>query len=120
MRRFLFIAATTLAMSAGSALAREVLNLNVNGTNLDGSTYRGTTTVTWISDTTCTIVWNTGADPIEGICMRNGDAFAAAYTFASGANGVVLYKIIGDQQLEGLWTVTGLNGYGTESLSPQQ
>jgi hypothetical protein len=121
MRRFVLAATTVLALSAGPALAQEVVNFTIEGTNLDGSPYGGTASITWISDSTCTIVWTTGPDSVEGICMRNGIAFAAAYTFPNGANGLVVYEIVDEpQELRGIWTVTGLDGYGTEVLKRQQ
>lgn len=117
MRRLLLVAATALALSASPALAQQVVEFAIEGTNLDGSPYGGTATITWISDSTCTIVWNTGGTPLEGICMQNGNSFAAAYS-TDTTNGLVVYNVIEDKrQLQGIWTITGVNGYGTELLT---
>ncbi|MGE5260637.1 MAG: hypothetical protein ACM3MH_07145 [Actinomycetota bacterium] len=86
------------------------------GTNLDGSPYTGTAEITATSDTTCTISWQTTANS-KGICMRNGNSFAASYALG-GSIGLVVYQIKPDGTLEGLWTVAGQNGVGTEVLTP--
>lgn len=91
----------------------------VQGTNLDGSAYQGTAKITLTSDTTCVIEWVTGSTTSQGICSRNDNAFAAAYVFNDGYEyGLVVYKILGDGSLDGLWTIAGQNGNGTEKLTP--
>ena len=87
------------------------------GTNLDGSSYTGTVEITLTSETTCTIHWITGSSPSDGICSRNGDAFAAAYVLQE-AVGLVVYKVGEDGTLDGLWTIAGKDGNGTEVLTP--
>ena len=54
----------------------------------------------------------------EGICMRNGPAFTAAYVMGN-AIGLVIYEILPDGTLDGLWTVAGQRGNGTEGLTPR-
>lgn len=90
----------------------------VEGTNLDGSAYRGTARITLTSSTTCEIVWVTGGTTSEGICMRNGPSFAAGYVLGD-AIGLVIYELRPDGVLEGLWTVAGAEGAGTEVLTPR-
>ena len=87
------------------------------GTNLDGSPYGGTVEITLTSETTCTIHWVTGSSTSDGICSRNGDAFAAAYVLGD-AFGLVVYKVLEDGTLDGLWTIAGQGGNGTEVLPP--
>jgi hypothetical protein len=87
------------------------------GTNLDGSPYSGTVEITLTSETTCAIHWITGGSTSEGICSRNGDAFAAAYVLGNSI-GLVVYKVLEDGTLDGLWTIAGQNGNGTEVLTP--
>ena len=89
----------------------------VQGTNLNGSTYSGEAAITLTSETTCEIVWKTGATEAGGICMRNGDSFAAGYVLED-AVGLVIYKVLPDGTLNGLWTVAGEGGSGTEVLIP--
>lgn len=91
---------------------------NAEGTNLDGSVYKGTAEITLTSETTCVIHWETGT-AADGICARNGDAFAAAHV-TTGEVGLIIYKVLEDGSLEGLWTVAGKEGNGTEKLTPQQ
>jgi hypothetical protein len=89
----------------------------VNGTNLDGSVYRGEARITATSEFTCEIVWNTGGAISSGICMRDGNAFSAGYELG-GKVGLVIYMIQKDGTLDGTWTVAGVNAVGTEVLTP--
>jgi hypothetical protein len=86
------------------------------GTNLDGSDYEGEAQITATSEVTCEIVWQTGDTTSTGICMRNGNAFAAGYEL-NGDVGLVIYLIEDDGTLNGTWTVAGVNGVGTEVLT---
>lgn len=88
------------------------------GTNLDGSSYRGTATITLTSSTTCKIRWQTGGTTSQGICMRNGSAFSAAYVLGR-AIGLVIYNVQQNGTLQGIWTVAGSEGVGTEILTPR-
>ena len=88
----------------------------VEGTNLDGSPYTGTAEITLTSSTTCAIHWEP-APTSDGICSRNDDAFAAAYVLGD-AIGLVVYKVMEDGTLDGLWTIAGKEGSGTEKLTP--
>ena len=90
----------------------------VAGTNHDGSSYAGEATITLVSETTCEISWSTGGTTSEGICSRNGDAFAAAYVLQDSV-GLVIYKVNADGSLDGLWTIQGKDGTGTEKLTPR-
>ena len=67
--------------------------------------------------TTCVIHWSTGGTESEGICSRNDNAFAAAYVLGD-AMGLVVYKVMADGSLDGLWTIAGKEGIGTEVLTP--
>lgn len=91
----------------------------VEGTNLDGSPYNGTAEITLTSSTTCVIEWKTGSTTSQGICSRNDDAFAAAYVMGD-VFGLVVYKVLEDGSLDGLWTIAGKEGNGTEKLTPAQ
>ncbi len=88
------------------------------GTNLDGSPYQGTAEIRLTSDTTCTIEWVTGSTTSRGICSRNGNAFAAAYVMGN-VYGLVIYQVLSDGTLDGLWTIAGQPGSGTERLTPR-
>lgn len=90
----------------------------VEGTNLDGSTYEGSAEITLTSETTCVIEWETGDTTSTGICSRNGDAFAAAYVMGDVV-GIVVYRVLDDGTLDGLWTIAGEDGSGTEILTPE-
>ncbi len=112
------ILAALAMMAALPAAAQDIGgNYTVKGTNLDGSEYGGTATITLVSKTTCVIEWKTGSTTSQGICSRNDDAFAAAYVLGD-AMGLVIYKVDSDGTLDGLWTITGKEGSGTEVLIP--
>lgn len=90
----------------------------VTGTNIDGSSYTGTAEITVLSETTCAIEWTTGDTTSTGVCMRNGIAFAAAHV-QNDILGLLIYEVYEDGSMEGIWTVTGQDGVGTETLTPQ-
>jgi hypothetical protein len=116
--RLIALAAALLAGLTVAAAADDFGGTyTVEGTNLDGSAYSGQATITITSDTTCVIEWTTGSSTSSGICMRYGDAFAAGYEMG-GAVGLVIYKIMDDGSLDGVWTITGQAGSGTEVLTP--
>ena len=106
-----------LVLTAGTAAAQVVGGrYRVEGTNPNGSHYRGAATITPSSDTTCRIRWQVGAASV-GICMRVGKTLAAAYSLG-GKVGLVLYAIQPDGALKGVWTVADQPGAGTETLIP--
>ena len=108
--------AAPLAQAAGDVGG----TYKVDGTNFDGSKYRGTATITITSKTTCNIEWQTGGGSSSvGICMRNEDAFSAAYKMSDGAVGLIIYQMNDDGSMEGLWTLSGKDGVGTEVLTPK-
>ena len=92
-------------------------NYRVEGKNLDGSAYSGTAEIVATSETTCRIAWKTGGTTAAGICMRNGDSFAAGYVLGE-AIGLVVYKMMPDGTLEGAWTIADQEGVGEETLTP--
>jgi hypothetical protein len=113
----LFGYALAVALSAGSAQAQDIGgSYTVEGANHNGSTYEGTAEITLTSDTTCVIQWKT-PNVSDGICSRNGDSFAAAYVM-DNVFGLVIYKVLPDGSLNGLWTIAGEGGTGTEILTP--
>jgi hypothetical protein len=119
MRRLLSLAAV-LAIIAAPAVAADFRagNYTAEGTNLDGSPYKGTAVVKLLSDTTCEIDWTTGSTTSVGLCMMMDGVVAAAYRQGDNV-GVTMYHINDDGSLEGAWTVAGQNGSGTEKLTPQ-
>ena len=117
MTKFLASLLLGLCIMAPAAAQSIGGNYAVEGTNLDGSPYSGTAEITLTSETTCAIHWVTGGTTSEGICSRNDAAFAAAYVLGD-AIGLVVYKVQEDGSLDGLWTIAGKNGNGTEVLTP--
>ena len=91
---------------------------HAEGTNLDGSPYRGDVEITQMSKDTCSIAWVTGGTSAMGICMRDHNAFSATYKMSNGPVGLVIYKIEDNGRLDGVWTVAGRDGTGTEILTP--
>jgi hypothetical protein len=118
MKRLL-AAAFFAASFAASAAAQSIGGTyTVAGTNFDGSPYGGTAEITLTSKTTCVIHWETGGSSSDGICMRNDDAFSAGYVMGKDI-GLVVYKMMPDGSLHGLWTIAGQDGNGTEVLTPK-
>jgi hypothetical protein len=93
---------------------------DVAGTSFDGSPYEGTLTVDIVSDTTYTVEWTIGATVLNGFGMRMNDTLSAAYTLADGTPGLVMYEVGDDGVLEGIWTIPGESGVGTETLTPRE
>jgi hypothetical protein len=115
------LALVFVVMGAATAHAQSITGkYRVEGTNLDGSPYRGTAEIRAASDTSCVIRWRTGGGNSvqDGICMRSGNTIAAAYTFSSGIPGLVIYRIGPDGTLDGVWTVSGQSGSGRDVLIP--
>lgn len=112
-------AALFCALPAMPAAAQSIGgSYSVAGTNFDGTPYTGTAEITLTSETTCVIEWTTGPTASQGICMRNDSAFAAGYVLGDEI-GLVVYKVMPDGSLHGLWTIAGKEGNGTEVLTPQ-
>jgi hypothetical protein len=113
--------ATLLLPSVESASAADSMTLastyDVTGTNPDGSAYSGTASVKVISDTTFTIKWQIAGSVYQGFGMRLNDTLSATYTI-DGEPGLVMYKVDGTG-INGLWSIRGHNGSGTEHLTPR-
>jgi hypothetical protein len=114
-----FITALAMVFLASSAAEAQSIggHYKVEGTNINGTTYEGDATITLTSETTCEIVWNTGSTSSAGICMRNDDSFAAAYKMGEDV-GLIIYKVAANGAMNGLWTIAGNGGAGTEILTP--
>jgi hypothetical protein len=113
--------AVVMVLFAAPAQAQSITGkYRVEGTNFDGSPYRGTAEIRAASDTSCVIRWRTGGGSSfqDGICMRSGNTIAAAYIFSDGTPGLVIYRIGPDGTLDGVWTVAGQSGSGRDVLIP--
>ncbi|MBI2717949.1 MAG: hypothetical protein HY245_06335 [Rhizobiales bacterium] len=116
--KFVVIAAFFAAALATPAAAQSIGgHYKVAGTNFDGAPYSGEADIALTSQTTCEIKWTTGSTESSGICMRNDDSFAAGYVIGDKI-GLVIYKLMADGTLNGLWTIAGQEGNGTEVLTP--
>jgi hypothetical protein len=116
----LLAAAVFGLLVAGPASAQAVGGkYTVEGTNLDGSHYNGTAEIVLTGPTTCTIHWQIGTTATQGICSRNDRAFAAAYAIGD-AIGLVAYRVNDNGSMDGVWTISGKEGSGTEKLTPAQ
>ena len=114
----LVLSTIALALLCLPAFAQDIGGrYRVAGTNLDGSSYTGLAQITLTSSTTCQIDWKTGDTTSTGICMRNDNAFAAAYVLGD-STGLVVYEIKPNGVLDGIWTIAGQDGSGTETLTP--
>ncbi len=114
-RLFACVLLTVACVSHAHAQTVEAGEYDVAGTNLDGSKYSGTATISLTSETTCSIEWKTGSTQSMGICMLHDDAFAAGYVLGDSV-GLVIYKVMRGGVLDGVWTISGEDGAGTEIL----
>jgi len=115
MMKALIVAAVLAVAVSVPAMAQTVGgNYTVKGTNPNGSPYGGTAVITPRGDG-CRIAWDVGSQ-WKGLCMLNGDAFAASYT-SGNSNGLLIYKLQGDGTLRGVWVLND-GGTGTETLIP--
>lgn len=120
MGRIILTAAAAALLMASSAQAAEVGgSYTAKGTNFDGSAYSGEAEITVTSNTTCAITWTTGSTNAKGFCMLKNDAFAAAYVMGDNTVGLIIYNVQEDGTLDGVWTIAGKNGAGTEVLTPK-
>ena len=118
MRRLAFAVGALVALALPAAAQDIGGDYSVEGTNINGTPYQGTAKIVLTSETTCEIYWTTGSTTSQGICMRNGPAFSAGYVMGD-AIGLVIYQVMDDGSMQGLWTVAGQPGNGTENLYPQ-
>lgn len=113
------IALIAFLMTVSTASAQDIGGrYRVEGKNINGSSYTGVAEITLTSDTTCRIVWDTGSTS-TGICMRNQNVFAAGYVLGNGV-GLVIYEVMSDGSMQGLWTVADTPGIGYENLYPMR
>jgi hypothetical protein len=112
------IAAAVLAACYCTGAAAQTVGgkYTASGTNLDGSPYHGTATITRSSNSTCHIHWDVGSTS-DGICMLANKSFAAAYQM-QGLVGLIVYELRDDGTLDGVWTIADKSGAGTETLTP--
>ena len=119
MGRMAIVMTMVGAAFAAPAMAQDVGGRYVvQGTGFNGAAYGGEAQITVTSDVTCKIEWNTGGQLSDGICMRSGNVFAAAYVI-SGKTGMIIYTINADGSMQGSWTIAGADGVGTEALYPK-
>jgi hypothetical protein len=107
-----------LATPASSETLKLASTYDEVGTNPDGSTYKGTATVDILSDTTFSIKWTIGSTVYSGFGMRRDDNLAATY-MVNGQPGLIIYKVGEGGVLNGLWSIRGQNGSGTDRLTPR-
>jgi len=119
MRTFITALIATLLYAPVAFAGNVGGRYQVNGTNLDGSPYRGSARITPSSNSTCRIEWRTGSTTSSGFCMLAGDALGAAYKLNDSV-GLVLYKLQPDGSLNGIWTIADKPGAGTEVLTPAE
>ena len=113
---------TVMFLLALSAQAADVLQLAPSykavGKNGDGSSYTGTVTIKIISDTTFSIEWKIGSSVTKGFGMRMNDNLSATYML-DGQPGLVMYKVLADGSMSGIWAIKGQPGNGSEVLTPR-
>lgn len=89
---------------------------DVAGTGLDGRPYAGTAEISGVGGPNCKIFRTIEGVTVQGICMRYGPSFAAAYSAGNNID-LVIYQVMDDGSLSGIWTASGQTGSGTEVLT---
>ncbi len=87
---------------------------HVTGTNPDGRPYQGTLTIESRGEV-YTLLWEIGSTSIEGVGLLKGDTLSAGWEC-----GVVVYSVLEDGSLEGVWALCGESRVGTERAVPQK
>jgi len=115
--KHLLASCAVVIATAGAAQAQNVAgSYNVIGVTVNGTDYRGRARIVITSENSCRIIWDVGTVS-EGICMRNSNAFTAAYSL-KGKVGLAIYQIMTDGSMQGLWTLADTQGVGRETLVP--
>ena len=78
----------------------------MEGTNADGSSYRGTAEITG-SGPDYRIEWTTGSSTSSGRGTVEGDRFEASFSGSLTGTGTAVYRVEDDGRLVGTWTVEG-------------
>ena len=107
----IFIVAVALLWSAVAFAADPAGSYDVQGTSPDGSTYKGTATVTQTGQT-FKVIWEIGNDKYTGTGIGDKDFLAISYTSGS-ESGLALYGADGGNW-KGVWTYAGGTKMGSE------
>lgn len=118
--RLLASAAVLATLLAAAAQAQTVGGVyTVEGTNPNGSTYKGLAEITLSGGATCHISWQTGSTTSQGLCMLANKALAAFYKLGDDF-GLVVYELQPDGSLKGSWSIADKDGVGQEVLTPRK
>jgi hypothetical protein len=116
MRR-LVLACLFLAVAQPALAQRDGL-YDVQGTNLDGSPYTGIARINALGIVSFNIIWQIGAEIVEGVGMASGRTISVAYGMAQRP-GMGIYTLNPDGSLDGEWTIIGAPAIGRERLTPR-
>jgi hypothetical protein len=95
----------------GPAVVVRTSSYRVEGTNPNGSPYRGTLTIER-SDTLYLLRWKIGKDTFQGQGTLNGRTL----TIDWGSPDPIIYQVMNDGTLQGTWA----KGQGKENVIPEQ
>jgi hypothetical protein len=119
MRRLLPVLAFLAPLwLAAPALAQRDGLYDVQGTNLDGTTYDGVAQIRALGMNSFTILWRVGGQIVEGVGMASGRTISVAYGMAQRP-GMGIYTLNPDGSMEGEWTIIGAPTIGRERLVPR-
>lgn len=109
------LAATSILPSATPRLPAKDISgsYTVSGVNQDGSTYRGSATITHASGSSFFIVWVIGDQNLEGTGTLNNDVLVV-----DDGTFINTYVLLANGTLDGTWHQHGVDGTGTEILAP--
>src|SRR5436190_17760318 len=117
MRRLAAALLIIAAIASGPAAAQQIGGrYTVEGTNPDGSPYRGTAEILPAGGRTCRILWNVGTT-WNGVCLIGERVLGVTYR-SGNATGMAVYDLQPDGVLRGVWTLADGAKSGTETLTP--
>ncbi len=116
MKAFMLFTIIGLTL-AGSAFADVAGTYTGSGTNPDGSKYDTEVVITKTGQSYSVQWYFDGNLGYAGVGIMKNGLFCVGYASPDGY-GVVVYEVMDDGSLEGIWTGPGAQTLGSETLTP--
>ncbi len=120
MIKWTFLAVFLTTIFVATALASDISGrYSLQGTDPgNGGTYHGEVLVVR-KDDVYVVAWRIGDQRFVGTGLRVDDGFAVVYESRDTPAGLVLYKILPDGSMTGIYTNLGQTRVGTETWKPE-